>query len=50
MTRILAYFSNFHAGAKHRFYPLAALVLLTVLEGDRRMQGFTPQSFEVLLH
>lgn len=33
MTRIRAFFSNFHAGAKRRFYPLTALVLLILLAG-----------------
>jgi glutaredoxin len=33
VTRIIAYFRHFHAGAKQRFYPLTALVLLIVATG-----------------
>ncbi len=33
MTRIPARLRNFHAGAKQRFYPLTALVLLILLVG-----------------
>lgn len=33
MTRIPALFRKFHAGAKQRFYPLAALILLSLLLG-----------------
>lgn len=33
MNRIRVYFRNFHTGAKQRFYPLAALVLLSLLLG-----------------
>lgn len=33
MNRIRVYFRNFHTGAKQRFYPLAALVLLSLLVG-----------------
>lgn len=33
VNRIRVYFRNFHAGAKQRFYPLAALVLLSLLLG-----------------
>lgn len=33
MNRIHVYFRNFHAGAKQRLYPLAALVLLSLLLG-----------------
>jgi len=33
VNRIRVYFRNFHTGAKQRFYPLAALVLLSLLLG-----------------
>ncbi len=33
VNRIRVYFRNFHEGAKQRFYPLAALVLLSLLLG-----------------